>query len=129
MVLVIPGCETSGRFGTQVHFSHILRTFWGSFARVSGGVGSCGRNLGFWGSHTRRVRLSLLQLRIFYRWCLLRVPFCAASASAPGGGHFSGDPSSSALSLTTLILLCSQAFLPLCHTPGEFFHWRFLPLF
>ena len=27
-VRVIPGCETSGRFGTEVHFSHICRTCW-----------------------------------------------------------------------------------------------------
>ena len=41
-MVVIPGCETSGRSGTEVHFSYILITFWGSFATVSGGVGSCG---------------------------------------------------------------------------------------
>ena len=39
---MIPGCETSGRSGKEVHFSHILRTFLGSFASVSGGVGSWG---------------------------------------------------------------------------------------
>ena len=39
---MIPGCETSGRSGTEVHFSHILTTSLGSFASVSGGVGSCG---------------------------------------------------------------------------------------
>ena len=39
---MIPGCETSGRCGTEVHFSHIFRTILGSFASVSGGVGSCG---------------------------------------------------------------------------------------
>ena len=39
---MIPGCETSSRSGTEVHFSHILRTFLGSFAS---GVGSCG---GWW---------------------------------------------------------------------------------
>ena len=38
---MIPGCEISGRSGTEVHFSHIQRTFWGSFASVSGSVGSC----------------------------------------------------------------------------------------
>ena len=44
-MVVIPGCETSGRSGTEVHFSHILRTFFGSFASVSGSVGSCN---GWW---------------------------------------------------------------------------------
>ena len=40
--MVIPGCETSGRSAMEVHFSHILRAFWGSFTSVSGGVGSGG---------------------------------------------------------------------------------------
>ena len=44
-MVVIPGCETSGISGAEVHFFHILRTFLGSFASVSGGVGSCG---GWW---------------------------------------------------------------------------------
>ena len=39
--MVIPGCETWGRSGTEVHFSHILETFWVFFASVTGGVGSC----------------------------------------------------------------------------------------
>ena len=42
---MIPGCETSGKSWTEVHFSHILRTFWESFASVSGGDGSCS---GWW---------------------------------------------------------------------------------
>ena len=83
---------------------------------------------GFWGSHKLRVRLSLLQLHIFHWWCLLRSLFCAASTWAPGGGYFSDGPSSSALSLTTLILLCGQAFLLSRHTPGEFFYGYFPPL-
>ena len=33
---------------------------------------------GFWCSRARRVRLSLLQFRIFYRWRLLHDLFCAA---------------------------------------------------
>ena len=45
MVVMIPGCETSGGSGTEVHLSHILRSFWGSFASVSGGAGSNG---GWW---------------------------------------------------------------------------------
>ena len=40
--VVIPGCETTGRCRTEVPFFHIHTTFWGSFASVSGGVGSCG---------------------------------------------------------------------------------------
>ena len=39
---MIPGCETSGRSGMEVYFSHILRTFLGSFAGVSNGNRSCG---------------------------------------------------------------------------------------
>ena len=39
---MIPGCETSGRSGTVVDFTHIITTFWGSFASVMGGVGSFG---------------------------------------------------------------------------------------
>ena len=42
---MIPGCETSGRSGTEFHFPHILYTILVSFASVSGGVGSCG---GWW---------------------------------------------------------------------------------
>ena len=80
-----------------------------------------------WGSHARRVRLSLLHFHILNRWCLLLSLFCVASTWTPGGGHFSVDPSSSALSLTTLIHLCCQAFLHLCHTPGKLCHGRFLP--
>ena len=82
---------------------------------------------GFWGSHARRVRLFLSQLRIFYRWCLLHALFCASCSFAPGGGHFKDDPSSSALSLTTLILLFGQAVLLSLHTPNEFIHERFSP--
>ena len=44
-VVVVPGCETTGSSGTEVHLSHILRTFLGSFANWPGGVGSCG---GWW---------------------------------------------------------------------------------
>ena len=33
--MVIPSCETSGRSGTEVHFTRILRTLCGSFASVS----------------------------------------------------------------------------------------------
>ena len=44
-VVVIPGCETPGVSGMEVHFSHICRTFWASFATVLGGVGSFG---GWW---------------------------------------------------------------------------------
>ena len=40
-MVVIPGCRTSGRSETKVHFSHIRRTSWGSFAGLSDGVGSC----------------------------------------------------------------------------------------
>ena len=59
---MIPGCKISGRSGTEVHFSHILRTFLRSFASVL--VHAAGG--GFRGSHARRVRLCLLQFRIFY---------------------------------------------------------------
>ena len=38
---MIPGWETSGKSVMEVHFSHILTTYWGSFASVSEGVGSC----------------------------------------------------------------------------------------
>ena len=75
---------------------------------------------GFWDSHTRRVRLCLLQLRIFYRWRLLRVQLYAANYCDPCDGHFSVDPSSSALSLTTSILLRGHAFLRSRHIPNEF---------
>ena len=44
-MVVIPGCESSGRSWMDVHFSHILIIFLGSFASVSGGVGSIG---GWW---------------------------------------------------------------------------------
>ena len=40
-VVVIPGCETSCSLWMEVHFSNIHRTLWGSFASVSGGIGSC----------------------------------------------------------------------------------------
>ena len=83
---------------------------------------------GFWGIHTRRDRMYLLQFRIFYKWCQQRALVCAATNRAPVGGNFSDDPSSSALSITTLILLCGQVFLTSCHTHGEFFHGRFFPL-
>ena len=101
---MIPGCVTSGRSGKKVHFSNILSNFGGSFASESGGVGSCGR----WGSHTQCAWLSPPQLRIFNRWCLLCTLFYAANTGDPGDGHTSIDPSSSAHSLTTLILLCAQ---------------------
>ena len=117
--MVIPGCETSGISGMEVHFSHILRTVSGSFVSASGG--------GFWSIHTRRVRLSLPQFRILYRWCLLRALCCAASTSAQSGGHFSDDSLSSVPSLTTLIRLCGQAFHLSLHTPGEFLHGRTPP--
>ena len=42
---MIPGCEASGRSGSKVHISHILMTFLGSFASMSGCVVSCG---GWW---------------------------------------------------------------------------------
>ena len=35
--MVIPGCETSGRFVMEAHFSHILLTFLESFASAAGG--------------------------------------------------------------------------------------------
>ena len=38
-----PDCETSGRSWMEDHFSHIRKTFLGSLASASGGVGSCGR--------------------------------------------------------------------------------------
>ena len=65
---------------------------------------------------------------LFYRWCLLRTLFCVTSTRAPGGGHLSDDPSLSALSSTTFILLCGQAFLLSRYAPGEFFLGRFPPL-
>ena len=37
-LVVIPGSESSGRSGMEVHFSHILRNLLGFFASVSGGV-------------------------------------------------------------------------------------------
>ena len=39
---MIHGCDRSGGSGTEVHFSHILITFLGSFASVSGGAGPYG---------------------------------------------------------------------------------------
>ena len=42
---------------------------------------------GFWGSHGQRVRLFLLQFRIFYRWCPLCALFCASTTLPPDGGH------------------------------------------
>ena len=39
---MIPGCETSGRSGTEVQFSYIRTNLWGSLAGVSDDVGSCG---------------------------------------------------------------------------------------
>ena len=47
LMVVIPGCVTSGRSVLEVHFSHILRTFWGSFTSVLRGVGSLGRKCWF----------------------------------------------------------------------------------
>ena len=46
---------------------------------------------------------------------------------APDGGHFSDDPSSSDLSMKTLIILSGQAFLLSRHTPGKFVHGSFPP--
>ena len=98
-------------------FGDLLLVCWVVMVHVAGD--------GFWGSHTRHVPLSLPQLSIFSRWCLLCAVSYAASTRDPGGGHFSDDPSSYALSLTTLIRFCSQAFLPSCCTPGNSFHGRF----
>ena len=67
--------ETSGRSGTEVHFSNIHNTFLGFFAGVSVNVVGGG----FRGSHTRHVRLSLPQLHIFHRRYLLCILSCAAS--------------------------------------------------
>ena len=44
-LVVISGRGTSVMSGTQLHFSNILSTFWGSFTSASDGVGSCG---GWW---------------------------------------------------------------------------------
>ena len=67
-----------GMSGTEVHFSHIIRTFL-DLLLMCGVVLVHAAGGGFWGSHARHVRLSLLQFRIFYRWYLLHSLFCAAS--------------------------------------------------
>ena len=59
--MVIPGCETSDRSGTEVHFSNILRTFW-DLSLVCQVVLVHAVGGGFWASHARRVRLSLPQM-------------------------------------------------------------------
>ena len=112
--MVIPDCETSSKSGTEVHFSHILRTFCGSFASMLGGVGSCGG------------------------WCILGQSCIDVFGCLSSNSTFSTDEpyfvqpvlelwAVATLSLTTLILHCCQAFLLLCHIPGEFLHGRFLP--
>ena len=42
MAVVIPDCETSGRSGTEFHFSHIHRNVLGYFDCVLGGDGQLG---------------------------------------------------------------------------------------
>ena len=53
-VVVIPGCATSGRSVTEIHFYHNRRTFFEYFPSVSV-VFAQAAGGGFWGSHTRRV--------------------------------------------------------------------------
>ena len=58
--MVIPGCEISGRSGTEIHFSIFSEPFWDHslvcrvvLVHAAGG--------GFWGCHARRVPLSFPQ--------------------------------------------------------------------
>ena len=82
---------------------------------------------GFWGINTRRIPLSFPLFRIFYTWCPIRALVCAASTWATDGGHITDDSSSSALSMTTLILLSGQTFRFSCYASGDFLHARYPP--
>ena len=109
-MVVIPGCETSGRSGAEVRFSNILRTFFGFFFSVSGGVGSCG---GWWILGQSNTTCSAVSSPIPYFPQMVSTarPILSSQYLSSVGGHFSDDPPSFALSLLTFILLCSQAFL------------------
>ena len=76
--MLIPDCETSGMSGTGLHLSHILSTYWGSFASVSGGVGSRGG------------------------WWILRQPYTTCSAVYSSTLHFL------LMLSTAHVILCSQ---------------------
>ena len=62
---MIPGCETSGRSETEVHFSHVLTVFW-DLSLVCRVVLVHAAGCGFGDIHIRRVRLTPLQFCIFY---------------------------------------------------------------
>ena len=122
---MIPGYETPGRSGTENRFSYMRKTICGSFARVSGGVGSHGV---WWiqgQSYTTCSPVSSPTPQFIQMVYAVRPILCSQYSFCVG--HFTDDPSSSTLSLTTLILLCGQAFLLSRHTPGEFLHGRLPP--
>ena len=112
---------------TEVHFSHILRICWGSFASESGGASLCECWLIVGKSYTTCSVISSPISR-FPQMVFTGRPYSCSQYLSSGWWPLLRRPIVVSSLLTILLLLCDQDFLLLCHRPGELFHWRFSPL-